>query len=57
VGMGTIGGADRLRSPAPRASSQSGEMLAFAHIPTGTTTNKRFDLDEVKVESLHQPAR
>jgi putative transposase len=27
-------------SPAFRASSESREMLAFAHIPTGTTTNK-----------------
>src|SRR3989440_3808150 len=27
-------------SPASRASSESGEMLAFAHIPTGTTINK-----------------
>src|SRR4029434_11068490 len=34
-------------SPASRASSESGEMLAFDHIPTGTTTNQRFDLDEV----------
>jgi hypothetical protein len=23
-------------------------MLAFAHIPTGTATNKGFDIDEVK---------
>jgi hypothetical protein len=23
-------------------------MLAFAHIPTGTTANKGFDVDEVK---------
>ena len=23
-------------------------MLAFAHIPTGTTANKGFDIDEVK---------
>src|SRR5436190_24346506 len=43
---------DRLRRPAAlppasRASSESGEMLAFAHIPTGTTTNHRFDIDEV----------
>jgi len=30
-------------SPASRASSESGEMLAFAHIPTGTTTNRRID--------------
>src|SRR6266404_601604 len=35
-------------SPASRASSESGEMLAFAHIPTGTTANKGFDIDDVK---------
>ena len=33
-------------SPAFRASSESGEMLAFAHRPTGTT-HHGFDLDEV----------
>ena len=33
-------------SAASRASSESGEMLAFAHIPRGTT-NHGFDLDEV----------
>src|SRR5881227_2455748 len=27
-------------SPTSRASSESGEMLAFAHIPTGATANK-----------------
>jgi hypothetical protein len=30
-------------------------MLAFAHIPTGTTTNKGFDIDEVK-SRLGEPA-
>jgi putative transposase len=35
-------------SPASRASSESGEMLAFAHIPTGATANTGFDIDEVK---------
>jgi putative transposase len=35
-------------SPASRASSDSGEMLAFAHIPTDATANKGFDIDEVK---------
>src|SRR5512133_2296159 len=35
-------------SPASRASSESGEMLAFAHIPTGATANEEFDIDEVK---------
>jgi hypothetical protein len=30
-------------SPASRASSKSEEMLAFAHFPTGTTTNTRID--------------
>ena len=34
-------------SPACRASSERGEMLAFAHIPTGTATNKGFDIDDV----------
>jgi putative transposase len=34
-------------SPASQASSQSGEMLAFAHIATGTTA-KRFDIDQVR---------
>ena len=33
-------------SPASRASSESREMLAFAHIPTGTTANKGSDIDE-----------
>jgi putative transposase len=35
-------------SPASRASSESREMLAFAHISTGTTTNQRLVIDEVK---------
>jgi putative transposase len=35
-------------SPTSRASSESGEMPAFAHIPTGTAANKRFDIDQVK---------
>jgi hypothetical protein len=39
-------------SPASRASSESGEMLAFAHIPTGATG---FDIDEVKSRSV-EPA-
>ena len=34
-------------SPASRASSESGAMLAFAHIPTGTTANKGFDIQKV----------
>ena len=33
-------------SPASRASSEGGEMLAFAHITTGTTANHRIDVDE-----------
>ena len=45
--MWTIGVADRLRFPASRASSEGGEMLAFAHIPTGTAADKGFDIDEV----------
>jgi putative transposase len=35
-------------SPASRASSESGEMLAFAHIPTGATANKAIDITEVE---------
>src|SRR5208282_5166825 len=34
-------------SPASRASSASGEMLAFAHIPTGIATTKGLDIDAV----------
>jgi hypothetical protein len=35
-------------SPASRASSEGGEMLAFAHIPTGTTAGKEIDVDDLK---------
>jgi putative transposase len=42
-------------SPASRASSESGEMLAFAHISTGTATNHGFDIDEVN-SRLVKPA-
>jgi hypothetical protein len=45
VGMWTIGFADRRRSPLARASSKSREMLAFAHIPTGTTDNHRININ------------
>ena len=55
--MWTIGFADRLRFPSSRASSESGEMLAFAHIPTGTTANKGFDIDEVNSRLVNQPSR
>jgi putative transposase len=42
-------------SPASRASSEGGEMLAFAHIPTGTAANKGFDIDAVS-SRLVEPA-
>ena len=42
-------------SHASRASSESGEMLAFAHIPTSTAANKRFDIDQVN-SRLAEPA-
>ena len=42
-------------SPACRASAESREMLAFAHIPTGTTTNHEFATDEVD-SKLVEPA-
>ena len=35
-------------SPASRASSTSGEMLAFAHIPTGAAANKGIDIDDLR---------
>ena len=35
-------------SPASRASLESGEMLAFAHIPTAATANKRIAIDNVR---------
>jgi hypothetical protein len=37
--MWTIGVADRLRFPRFPSKLEGGEMLAFAHIPTGTATN------------------
>jgi len=44
------------RPPASRASSESGEMLAFAHIPTGTTANKGFNIDDEVNGRLVEPA-
>jgi putative transposase len=43
-------------SPASRASSESGEMLPFAHIPTGTTANKGFNIDDEVNGRLVEPA-
>jgi putative transposase len=37
----------RSASPASRANTESGEMLAFAHIPTGTTASKGLDIHEI----------
>src|SRR2546423_1498894 len=34
--------------PFPERTRKAGEMLAFAHIPTGATANKGFDIDEAK---------
>ena len=53
--MWTIGVADRLRFPASRASSEGGEMLAFAHIPTGAAANQGFNIDKVNSRHL-EPA-
>jgi putative transposase len=36
-------------SRASRTNSEGGKMLAFAHIPTGTTANSGFDRDEVSI--------
>jgi putative transposase len=42
-------------SPASRASSEGGEMLAFAHIPTGATANQGLNIDGVNSRPL-EPA-
>jgi hypothetical protein len=39
-------------SPASRAGSESGEMLAFAHIPTGATASRGLDIDELKSRTV-----
>ena len=39
-------------SSTSRASSEGGEMLTFAHIPTGTATNNEFDIDEMNSRRL-----
>ena len=39
-------------SPASRASSERGEMLAFAHIPTGATANRENDNDDGRSGTL-----
>ena len=44
---GHCGSGRSAASSTSRAGSGSGEKLAFAHIPTGTATNHRFDIDEV----------
>jgi hypothetical protein len=46
--MWTIGFADRLRFPRLPSQLAKRGMLAFAHIPTGATANKGFDIDGVK---------
>src|SRR5689334_25310928 len=46
-------------SPTSRASSEGGEMLTFAHIPTGTTVDKAIDIDDVRsgrLKSVGGPA-
>jgi len=39
-------------SPASRASSESREMLAFAHIPTGAAASSGLDINEVKSRTV-----
>ena len=46
--MWTIGVADRLCFPRFPSELGSEEMLAFAHIPTGTTINKGIDVEDLK---------
>ena len=47
-GMWIYGRSALPNGSASRASSTSGEMLAVAHIPPGTTANKGIDIDGVK---------
>jgi putative transposase len=44
-------------SPLPEQARESGEMLAFAHIPRGATAGQGSILLKPKLEPLHQPAR
>jgi hypothetical protein len=53
--MWTLGMPTGSASPASRASSEIREMLAFAHIPTGATANKAFNIDEMN-SRLVEPA-
>jgi hypothetical protein len=55
VDIWTIGVADRLRFPRFSSELEGGEILAFAHIPTGTTANRGFDRDEV-ISNIIKPA-
>jgi hypothetical protein len=50
--MWTIGFTDRLRFPRFPSKLGSGEMLAFAHIPTGTTTSKGIGIDNWKRKAV-----
>jgi putative transposase len=43
-------------SPAARASSASGEMLVFAHIPTGAAASKTIDIDDLRSRAVAQTA-
>jgi transposase InsO family protein len=38
----------RVAEAKARASSEGGEILTFAHIPTGTTVDKAIDVDDSK---------
>ena len=45
-------------SPASRVSSETGEMLAFAHTPTGTTASTKIDNEQVRGKITEpRPAR
>ena len=55
--MWTIGVADRLRFPRFPSKLGRREMLASAHIPTGTAINKGIDVEDLKAEALHRPLR
>jgi hypothetical protein len=51
VDMWTIGKADRLRLPHFPSKFRKRGVLAFAHIPTGTTLNSGIDISDSKTRT------
>ena len=47
--VGTIGCTERFRFPGPRAKAGNGGMLTVVPMPTGTSTRKDLEIDDVAV--------